>query len=170
MDDKHSQRVEDSQGRQSERALCDGHLFLLSVFSSEDLRLSGNSHLRQLPACRYHTAECDTKLTATQKHTSKIVAIQPLDSAQLIMRHSLWVPCSPAKEAISGISALININLITLFSDVVSAVRTAYEHQGVLWFLSNRNGPFLYASHGQTHLTLIPDELGKSLTGLFVCK
>lgn len=81
---EHSQRVWESQVWQRNRALCSGHSFLLSAFSTEHLRLSGNPYLGQLQACQYHTAECDIKLMGTQKHISKNIITLLLDSARLI--------------------------------------------------------------------------------------
>lgn len=112
----------------------------------------------------WHKVNGDPK-AYIQEHNYSAFGLSPAH-----MEHSLWIPCSTAKRPISGISALIGLYLMTLSSGIVSAIRTAYEHQGVLWFLRNRNGPFLYILHSQAHLILIMYKPGKSLTGLFVCK
>lgn len=56
--DEHSQRAWESQVWQSNRALHNGHPFLLSAFPTEDPRLPGNPYLRQLQAGQHHPAEC----------------------------------------------------------------------------------------------------------------
>lgn len=161
----HSRCGKVSFGRTKDR----GHLFLPSAFATEDPRISGNPHLRQLQAGQHHTAECawvnwNPKAYIQQQNYSAF------GLSLAYMKHSLQIPSLIAKRAISGISALIDLYVIALFSGVMSAIRTAYGHQGVLCFLRNRNGPILYILHGQTHLTLVLYKPGKSLTWLFVCK
>lgn len=150
---EHSQGVWESQVWKSNRALCNGHPFILSAFPTEDPRLPGSPHLRQLQAGQHHTAGC-AQVNGDPKAYTEERNYSAFGLSLAHVKHSLWISCSTAKRAILGISALIDLYVIALSSGIVSAIRTVYGHWGVLWFLRNRNGP-LYILRGQVHLTLI---------------
>lgn len=168
--DEHSQRVWESQVWQSNRAFVQWTFISpVSIFywTPEAFwkSFSQATASMSIPHSRgWHKVNGDPK-AYIQEHNYSAFGLSLAH-----VEHSLWIPCSTAKRPISGISALIGLYLMTLSSGIVSAIRTAYEHQRVLWFLRNRNGAFLYILHSQAHLTLIMYKPGKSLTGLFVCK
>lgn len=104
-------------------------------------------------------------LMGTQKHISNNITILLLGSAWLSWsRHCEYH--GQLQGAISSISARIVLHIMSLSPVIVSGIRMAYKHQGVLWFPRKYNGLFLYVLDGQACLSEPLDKPEESLTAL----